>query len=246
MMSTAKEINEYAKHKLACKFNSVMGEFMRKLIVTFPDDAVEMKACYTKVLIPIAIDKTSVIEVFQAKIKPYSTIIEQKGDEFFTSHTSTLSIFNNIDMKRNWEASSSTTKNAIWSYIQSLNTLASTYRNSGDAMETVMDAPGIGGQMLRDFESKYNRSPTVNDDISEFSSKIAIQLGINLDRLGDVNMRQLEQKIRKIDINAVLGVKMDKMARNKLVLFVVKQLRNLQRRQRLNRIVGKKENVDTL
>jgi hypothetical protein len=243
MMSTTKEINEYAKEKVVTRFNSLLGEFMRKLIATFPDDAIELKACYTKILIPVAIDKTSVIVIFECSIKPYSALIEQKSDDFFTSDTSPLEMFDNIDMKRNWKASSPATKNAIWSYIQSLSTLASTYHNFGNALDSV---PDLGKQMLNDFKEKYNRAPTADDDISEFSAKIAKELGLELDCLSTINMRQIEKKLRQIDVGAIVGVKLNKVTKNKLVMFVMKQFRHLQRRQRNSRIGGEKENVDSL
>jgi hypothetical protein len=243
LMSTTKEVNEYTKEKLVSKFNSLLGEFMRKLIATFPDDAIELKTCYTKILIPIAIDQATAIVIFESSIKRYTSMIEQKSDDFFTSSTSPLEMFHRIDMKRNWEASSSTTKDAIWSYIQSLSTLASTYHNLGNILNSV---PDLGQQMLDDFKQKYNRSPTPDDDISEFSAKIATELNIELDCLSTINMRQIEQKLRQIDVGAVVGVKLNKATKNKLILFVMKQFRHLQRRQRNNHIVSEKENVDSV
>lgn len=243
-MAAIAEVNVSIKAQLADKFNVLIGEFVRKLISTFPANELHLKTVYNKLLLPIAITPTVPIEQFFAVIQPFNNLIEGKASEFFTTHASSISMFADMDMKSNWDASPEDTREAIWSYMNALLALAKTYTNvdvlvckdvTNVAGIPVSDVSDMSSKMTKNFKSRHNREPNANDDVSEYSIQAAKDLGFELDDLSNIDLSTVEQQICNMELPMAGGKKINKREVKKINAFVMRQLKNLQRRQRLQK-----------
>jgi hypothetical protein len=234
-------VNKIMKEEVADQFNSLVGQFQRKLIGTYPDSATPLKGLYAKILMAFAADKTIVVNKFSVFIQPYKAHIQTKSDEFFDKHASSIPLFDGIDMKSNWSATPPETKRAIWSYMTALLELSESYVNCDFAFTGSTGGLDIKKVMqttqsvLSDFQKTHDRAPSTDDELSEYSLSVAKKLGLDLSSLDRINLREVEKSISKPEFMQSLGLtkKMKKPQIKGLIAFVVKQLRAVQKKQKL-------------
>ena len=231
MASIDKNIECAIKDELATKFNVLLGEFVRKLMTTFPDNKFQLKVIYNKLLVPIATMPCMPIEQFYVVIAPLTELITSKSDAFFTDEAAQLSMFAGVDMRKNWEASPLTTREAIWSYMNALLQLAQSYDSV--AATSASSFSYVTRKMTQEFKSKNNnRTPTDEDDISEYAMQLCDGLGIDLGDIANTDLHELTKQMKDVDLSSIVGRRVSKQEMKRMTASVITQLQKLQARHR--------------
>lgn len=251
MAETIDDIQQAIRDQLADQFNVTIGEFIRKLIAAFPaDKEVALRALYKKVLMGIQLDKHLAVQKFATAVLPYNTMIESKDQTFFTKVASSLEMFADLDMTTTWETAPDSTKKAMWSYVIMLARLASSHAASyadqnEEKTSAFIDAGDLAkmqrvaemsAEMAEEFQRTRGRQVTANDDISEYSMRVAKELDLDLSALERIDLNSVKSQLAELDLSAVLPGqgKISNAQKAQLCNFVMKQLRGMQMKQRLN------------
>jgi len=251
-MSTVLEITKTVREEIVTRFNAILGEFVRKLILTYPGDELALKTVYNKLLLAMSASKSIVISKYIEFGHQYHALIEARDDSLFLEHAASIPVFDGVDMKENWNVTPVDTKIAIWSYMETLHRLSTSYERvdyKGDVdviTESMNKMASLSSDMLDDFKSKHNRAPTENDDVSEYSVEVADRLGLDLSCLADLDVSAIENQIDGMELPGELGKQMTKQGTKKMTKFVVQQLQNLKNRQARHAKINKARhtNVD--
>lgn len=129
-------------------FNDMLEQFLSELEQTFPEEP-----SFTKYHVSFEIMRTThprkCVDAFMNMISKYSNQIMQKDETFFDS-------VSELDIKKYWtDDLSTTTKDAIWQYLQTLNILGMTITSIPADMLTMVEGAAAkcaesmqsGGQM---------------------------------------------------------------------------------------------------
>ena len=117
-------------------FNSMMEEFLNELIQTFPEEK-SLKIEVTKFQTLRKANSKKVVEGFMNAIGPYQTDIQNKN-ECIMQRTD-IEFLNKMNIKKWWSKElSNNTKDAIWSYLQTLIMLGTTITSiPSDMLKTI-------------------------------------------------------------------------------------------------------------
>jgi hypothetical protein len=248
-MATADDldaIQDAIASELAGEFNSKLGEFIRKLIRSFPDSEAKLRTVYNQVRVAMQLDKHVPIAKFASAIVPCTALIEGKDESFFTNVAPTMPHLDGLDLPSLWKAASENTRLVIWDYVTLLQRIASSHAScfekktqqevSAAVIQQVQQMAQLSDSMVQDFQADHHRAPTAQDDLSLYSYKVAEQLGLDLGALDKINLRDVQREIDAVDFNqfAPPGTKtMTKRQAKEMSQFVMRQLRGLQTRLRL-------------
>ena len=113
------------------RFKKCYKEFIRDFCKSFPEFSDKAKDCY------INIDEwNDFISSFIDTLEPHILNISQKNESIFLENK--LSIITNVDSSLIWKDSSSTNKEIIWKYMQTLYILGITYKGDyGDLTKII-------------------------------------------------------------------------------------------------------------
>jgi hypothetical protein len=107
-------------------FNDMMQQFLDELVLTFPEEMSFVKYQASFSLIRKTRPK-AVMESFMTSITPVISHVMEKDDTFFATHLDAVPILKELNLVKIWTPElSSSTKDAIWKYLQTLYILAST------------------------------------------------------------------------------------------------------------------------
>ena len=113
-------------------FNDMLEQFLSELEQTFPEDK-SFKKYHTSFEMMRIANPRKCVDTFMGMISKYSNQIMQKDESFFDSVT-------DLDIKKYWtDDLSSTTKDAIWQYLQTLNILGMTIVSIPAEMLTMVE-----------------------------------------------------------------------------------------------------------
>jgi hypothetical protein len=240
------QITTTIKSELAKKFNHNVGEFVRKLITTYPADILEFKVIYNKILIAIAAAPEMMIQKYAQFLgdnanEDMSKMIKSTDNAFFAYHASKLTIFDGLDMTSNWEASPDSVRQAIWSYMILLTNIAESYTAISnqnmmpDASEAIAHAVALSTDMLKEFGSKHNRKPNCDDDISHYAERLASEMGVDMSLIDNLDLSNLATGMgaHMKEFSKHFDKEISTAEGDKIAAFMGKQLENLQRSRRL-------------
>lgn len=117
-------------------FNSMMEEFLNELVQTFPEEKA-LKIEITKFNTLRKANSKKVVEGFMQAIGPYQSDIQNKNETIMT--TQNIDFLNKMNIKKWWTAElSHNTKDAIWSYLNTLIMLGTTITSiPSDMLKTI-------------------------------------------------------------------------------------------------------------
>lgn len=132
-------------------FNSMMEEFINELITTFPEEK-SLKIELTKFNALRKANSKKVVEGFMHAIGPHQNDIQQKNENIMTKNG--IEFLNKINIKKWWTKDlSNNTKEAIWSYLNTLIMLGTTITS-------------IPPEMLKSIESVAEQCASTMDSDS--------------------------------------------------------------------------------
>jgi len=113
-------------------FNSMMDEFLNELIQTFPEEK-SLKLEVTKFHTLRKANSKKVVEGFMNAIGPYQNDIQNKNESIMKR--TDIEFLNKMNINKWWTKDlSNNTKDAIWSYLQTLIMLGTTITSIPDEM----------------------------------------------------------------------------------------------------------------
>ena len=117
-------------------FNSMMEEFINELIETLPEEKA-LKIESTKFQTLRKANSKKVVEGFMNAIGPYQNDIQNKNEKLMTGND--IEFLNKLNIKKWWTKDlSNNTKDAIWSYLQTLVMLGTTITSiPADMLKTI-------------------------------------------------------------------------------------------------------------
>ena len=117
-------------------FNSMMEEFLNELVQTFPEEK-SLKVEVTKFQTLRKANSKKVVEGFMNAICPYQNDIQQKNEKLMTDNN--IDFLKKMNIQKWWTNDlSSNTKDAIWSYLQTLIMLGTTITSiPADMLKTI-------------------------------------------------------------------------------------------------------------
>lgn len=139
MKSTTKSLTSDVKGKIASSFNTMAGQFLCKMIKTYPNSSGPLKSAYKKLLFAIKASKTFVIQIFIEEIKQFEQLVRTKDDKMFLDNNDQLGMFSGVDMAANWKSSPQETKDAIWSYMNTLLNISTSYKSIDFSLSSPSD-----------------------------------------------------------------------------------------------------------
>jgi len=238
---TATEMTIAVRGEIVNRFNTLLGEFIRKLIQTYPDDAVALKTMYNKLLLAMAADPSLVIGKYIEFGREYGALIDAQDEALFLAHAESIPGFEQVHMLANWTVTPADTKAAVWSYISTLHRLSQSYAKTdlgagSNAMAEAMPAAmaevfSASTALLEEFQAKEGRMPTEQDDMSDYSCAVADKLGVDLDCLKDLDVAAIEGEIANMQLPGELGKQLGQGGTKKMTKFIMRQLQNLKTKQ---------------
>jgi len=120
-------------------FNDMMAQFLNELVLTFPQEPA-MKKYRNSFDMFKDTNPKKIMEVFVNGITPYSQQVTQRDEKFFLDNK--IEIISDLNITKYWNDDlSSSTKNAIWDYLNTLwaigSTICSLPADSLDQIETI-------------------------------------------------------------------------------------------------------------
>lgn len=124
------------KKKILTDFNTVLDEFIEKMILQFPEES-KLKSYKSAYNVTKMYDKSMPIKVAMGGMLPFKTQIKDRDEDFFKSRETFLekavvasSFSNDLGLVNYWDNLSENSKTAIWEYIQTLFVLGEMYINN--------------------------------------------------------------------------------------------------------------------
>jgi hypothetical protein len=230
---------------VAVNFNNVLGEFMRKLMTTFPGDEAAFKFIYNKMLLAITADKTIVVSEMAKELDTHGPRIKAKDEQLFakSSNITQLPVFSDVDMCRNWQACSADTKEAMWGYLNVLVDLCTAYQTAGgisnDArydqeMADVASAMPELTEMAERMQHAIRRTQSASSSSSApasgsaFITQVAKDIGIDLSWLAKVD---LDDKVDEIKASIHMLLPNDKATADTVLDKVMGEMRKIRKQQ---------------
>ena len=117
-------------------FNSMMEEFLNELLQTFPEEKA-LKVEIAKFETLRKANSKKVVEGFMHAIGPYQNDIQNKNEKLMTENN--IDFLKKMNIKKWWTKDlSNNTKDAIWSYLQTLIMLGTTITSiPADMLKTI-------------------------------------------------------------------------------------------------------------
>jgi hypothetical protein len=239
MESSLSDIASVYRHDLTTSFNSLTGEFMRKLVCTYPADEQELKLAYKKVLLLMKVKKSMLIKKFHAYMEEEGTseMIDNFSDKFFEVRASELELFKGVDMHSNWQVTPGDTKKAIWSYLSALKELCYSYMISKtqkpEDMELSLQAAfkgqlgeigDITAQVQEDFRREHNRECTEEDDMSKYNLHVAAKLGVDMSQIDMNDFTEFTKKLETFELPPELLAQFPQSKRKDMMNLIRKQM----------------------
>jgi hypothetical protein len=107
-------------------FNDMMQQFLDELVLTFPEEKSFVKYQASFSMIRKARPR-AVLESFMKSIGPVASQLMEKNESFFKENSDSVPLLSELNIAKIWgDDLSSSTKEAIWKYLQTLYILAST------------------------------------------------------------------------------------------------------------------------
>lgn len=132
-------------------FISVYGEFIEELVTSFPENEKlgKLKTKFEKLKEE---DPKLLLDSFVEKVGKYGEDITQKKSQQLTKITIPIDDNESFSIKKFWKSSTRETKNAIWSYLNTLQLLATTISNiPPDLLKSI---EGIAEQCASQMDAK--------------------------------------------------------------------------------------------
>ena len=109
-------------------FNEMMDQFLTELNLTFPENkaVVKFQAAF-EILRQTA--PSQILDNFMNSVKPYGAKIMAKDDTFVIVDSKNIEALVDIDLSSMWSEASSSTRAAIWQYLQYLFVLGTTLKS---------------------------------------------------------------------------------------------------------------------
>ena len=155
-------------------FNSMMEEFLNELITTFPEEK-SLKIEVTKFNTLRKANSKKVVEGFMNAIGPYQTDISNKNENIMKR--SDIEFLNKMNIKKWWTKDlSDNTKEAIWSYLNTLIMLGTTITSiPSDMLKTI---ESVAEQCASSMEGNASQPPNMGALFSSLQSMMG-SLGNN-------------------------------------------------------------------
>jgi hypothetical protein len=107
-------------------FNDMMQQFLDELVLTFPEEKSFVKYQATFSMIRKTRPRM-VLENYMKSIGPVATQLMEKNETYFKENVDDIPILKEMNLMKIWtDDLSTTTKEAIWKYLQTLYILATT------------------------------------------------------------------------------------------------------------------------
>jgi hypothetical protein len=206
---TMSGLDETLRATFTTNFNSMLGEFSRKLIGAFPSHAGEFKAVYNRVLLAITLDKSMAIDAFSKALDEEMMALVNHGDDsFFSSgRAGEMALFNGIDMRACWADTNQGVRDSVWEYMRLLVTITVRYRSIGCRSGAYMG--GIGNpdrrnlyaglaSTLEDTARKINEEADWELSPTELIEKITKKMGLDMSQLDKVDMKANRQQVASL------------------------------------------------
>lgn len=147
-------------------FNSMMEEFLSELAETFPEEKA-LKLEITKFHTLRKANSKKIVEGFMSAISPYQNDIQSKNEEIM--HRDDIEFLKKMNIKKWWNKDLSTnTKDAIWSYLQTLIMLGTTITSiPSDMLKTI---ESVAEQCASSMDSNSNGAPNMGSLFSGLQS----------------------------------------------------------------------------
>ena len=224
-------VQEIVRKGMIANFNKLLGEFMRKLIATYPQDADAFKVGYGKILLAQTVGKEeTIIEAVAEKLEEMGPLVDGHDDKLFNSENSAqLTVFGDVDMARNWEASPENVKKAMWGYLDTISKLARGYSDPKPFVDPSRYTKCAGSANVldkigREIE-RVRQGSRVSIATDTVIAKVAANMGIDLSCLENIDLDQLGK-----DMLQFLPVD-HKEAGRSVTSEIIEQLRILQTQQ---------------
>jgi hypothetical protein len=149
-------------------FNMILEEFIKKLVVTFPEQ-VKLNSYYKAFKLSKIVNQKLPLQLFMGGCTKFSVQIKNRDEIFFKNEPIFVdkcykysSFTKDIGLVDYWESMSSQTKNSIWDYIQTLFVMGEMFLNKNTTLKqkTHEIYQGLSEDELTRFE---------NDDVNQFS-----------------------------------------------------------------------------
>ena len=138
-------------------FNSMMEEFLNELVETFPEEkALKLEVAKFQTLRKA--NSKKVVEGFMHAIGPYQNDIQQKNETLMTENN--IEFLKKMNIKKWWSKDlSRNTKDAIWSYLQTLVMLGATITSiPADMLKTI---ESVAEQCASSMEGDSSGAPNM-------------------------------------------------------------------------------------
>lgn len=101
-------------------FNDTMEQFIDELVLTFPEEKTFKRYKVSFDLVKKA-NARQPLNAYMDSVRAFSDKIMNKDESFFTEDAPKIEFINDLNISKVWTADlSSTTKDAIWQYLQTL------------------------------------------------------------------------------------------------------------------------------
>ena len=149
-------------------FNQCLGQFIQSLRATFPEREVSFATIQATIEAGIAIDPAIPCRKFLEKCASKLPQIMSKDPSFFTEGFEVMG----LDLAELWRdpALSENSKDAIWSYLQSLLMMASTSSMPPELMALVQSIAGNAAQRIEGGEDIHSVIGSVVNTVLNSSS----------------------------------------------------------------------------
>ena len=158
------------KLKIICDFNTLLDEFIEKMILQFPQES-KLKSYKSAYRVMITCNKTMPIKIAMGGMLSFKEQIKNRDEQFFKKRQTFIdkavtatSFSDDLGLVNYWETLTDTSKTAIWDYIQTLFVLGEMYiNNDNEVINNVYE--------LHDSLS-FNESITVIDENKTFTDEV--------------------------------------------------------------------------
>jgi len=121
-------------------FITMLEQFCDELINTFPDEPA-FKKYKTKLTTIGSLQPRKVVKLYMNSIGPYSSKLMAKDETLILEDSSEIQFLTDLNVKTHWTPElSSTTKDAIWQYLQTLYIIGSTISMLPEETLTAIEA----------------------------------------------------------------------------------------------------------
>ena len=155
-------------------FNSMMEEFLNELIETFPEEKA-LKIEVTKFQTLRKANSKKVVEGFMHAIGPYQTDISNKNENIMKR--TDVDFLNKMNIKKWWTKDlSENTKEAIWSYLNTLIMLGTTITSiPSDMLKTI---ESVAEQCASSMDGDSDKAPNMGALFAGLQSMMG-NIGVN-------------------------------------------------------------------